>query len=563
VRLRVDRDTQYGSPLLIDTFEGDATQPLKRVKFVRAGQVALDYDEAWLQRLVMKHPELLPVEQIEPAFDGLIPICMELPTRQSSAYLDGLLVTPSGDLALIECKLWRNPEAQREVVAQIIDYAKDVSSWDYLALEAAVKRSQFLGSGAQGKPQSLYEMVSPDGELDEASFIDAVSRNLKRGRFLLLIIGDGIREEIKGMADFLQQHAGLHFTLALVELALFKLPAGGYLAQPRVIARTINIDRGTVSINEAGRIAIGPSIAAQNGPTAATRMTITKEKYLEQIDANYSGISTRINKLIGKLETIGVAAEFGVSSMILRWPDETKGWNLGVIPITGIIFLDYLSTQGRDGFRDIVLKFLEKLAALVQNGKVRQNTAGTSWGVTQNNRPIRINDLLQDEAVLEGWLAAIAEFQADVRKSSQEDDNVQVLEPARSKSDTWGRPEIVLEVGGEGGSITLFRLPKAGGGWQFRTNINETGAYEALSEEDQKNVGEYVTSTGTVRSFEEAITLLDDYPWFQLEPLVLHPEYRGAVLREVNKRGGQFEETRWKDALRRLGERGAFGAWAG
>ena len=25
---------------------------------------------------------------------------------------------------LIECKLWRNPEARREVVGQILDYAK-------------------------------------------------------------------------------------------------------------------------------------------------------------------------------------------------------------------------------------------------------------------------------------------------------------------------------------------------------------------------------------------------------------------------------------------------------
>ena len=84
--------------------------------------------KAWLQRLIMRHPSLLPVDQIEPAFNTLVPVCIELPMQ--SGYLDNLLVTPTGDLALVECKLWRNPEARREVVAQIIDYAKEMSCLD-------------------------------------------------------------------------------------------------------------------------------------------------------------------------------------------------------------------------------------------------------------------------------------------------------------------------------------------------------------------------------------------------------------------------------------------------
>jgi len=48
------------------------------------------------------------------------------------------------------------------------------------------------------------------------------------------------------MVEFLQQHAGLHFTLAIVEWALFEAPTGGYIAQPRVLAKTTNIDRGSL-----------------------------------------------------------------------------------------------------------------------------------------------------------------------------------------------------------------------------------------------------------------------------------------------------------------------------
>lgn len=49
-----------------------------------------------------------------------------------------------------------------------------------------------------------------------------VARHLRRGEFLLLIIGDGIREGVESIVDFVQRHSGLHFNLALVEAALYR-----------------------------------------------------------------------------------------------------------------------------------------------------------------------------------------------------------------------------------------------------------------------------------------------------------------------------------------------------
>ena len=39
--------------------------------------------------------------------------------------------------------------------------------------------------------------------LSEADFVDAVNRNLARGKFLLLIIEDGIKEGAASIAEFL------------------------------------------------------------------------------------------------------------------------------------------------------------------------------------------------------------------------------------------------------------------------------------------------------------------------------------------------------------------------
>ena len=82
--------------------------------------------------------------------------------------------------------------------------------------------------------------------LGESSFFDAVSRNLRRGRFLLLIVGDGIREGVETIAEFLQQHAACISRSRWLRL----LPAGGYVVQPRILSRTTMIARGIVAIED-------------------------------------------------------------------------------------------------------------------------------------------------------------------------------------------------------------------------------------------------------------------------------------------------------------------------
>jgi hypothetical protein len=69
----------------------------------------------------------LPIAEIDRMFLGPVLICSELSTQAGA--IDNFMVTPSGLPVLVECKLWRNPEARREVVGQILDYAKELSRW--------------------------------------------------------------------------------------------------------------------------------------------------------------------------------------------------------------------------------------------------------------------------------------------------------------------------------------------------------------------------------------------------------------------------------------------------
>ena len=81
--------------------------------------------------------------------------------------------------------------------------------------------------------------------------------------------------------------------------------------------------------------------------------------------------------------------------------------------------------------------------------------------------------------------------------------------------------EIVLEVGGEGGSIILLREnPRYG--WRFRIETDETATDDLLSEEDRKGM-EFQTTSRAVRSLEEALEQLDKYPWTRLIHLKFTP----------------------------------------
>jgi hypothetical protein len=202
------------------------------------------YDEDWLQDLLYKHPESLPIAEINPAFAGLIPICREMQTPVGP--IDVLYATREGRIAVLEAKLWRNPEARRKVIGQILDYAKELSHWTFETLDAAVRSARRRDQGAA---RSLFEIVREQyAELDEAQFIDSVSRSLRRGDLLLLIAGDGIRENVGAITNFIEDHGTLHFTFGLVEMAIYRMPDGMHLVQPRVLAHSEVIRRIVVDV---------------------------------------------------------------------------------------------------------------------------------------------------------------------------------------------------------------------------------------------------------------------------------------------------------------------------
>jgi len=267
---------QFTTPLFI---QNDEVYRLERISFHEKV-----YSESWLHKLLFGHPSLIPVDEIEPIFEGLIPLGMEVPT--DAGPIDLIFMNPDGYLTLVETKLWRNPEARRQVVAQIVDYAKQVAEWSYDNLKDAILKAQICGTDDTDDPMLALANEYSE-EVDEKRFIDRVSRNLRLGRFLLLIIGDGIHEDVENLANYLQQTPHIGFTLGLVELAAFYLnpqDENSLFIQPRVLARTREVTRAVVEI----RGSIAPSqvqvtIPDEKSSTPGIRKTISEEEFFGEL----------------------------------------------------------------------------------------------------------------------------------------------------------------------------------------------------------------------------------------------------------------------------------------
>lgn len=200
-------------------------------------------NEAWLRDTLFANPSLLPIKDVDPAYGPLTPLCTEL--RTEAGPLDVAFINRFGRLTLVECKLWRNPQARREVVAQVLHYAQAISRWSYSDLQRQVS----IARGATGN--APFELVRTDhSDLVESEFVDATAAALRSGRFLLLIAGDGIREDVGAMAELINSNAALGFSFGLVEVALYGFEDGALAIQPRVVAKTRIIERSVVLLRD-------------------------------------------------------------------------------------------------------------------------------------------------------------------------------------------------------------------------------------------------------------------------------------------------------------------------
>jgi len=373
------------------------------------------FPEARLQDFIFEFSQSLPIAEIEPAFGPLIPICKEL--RTNAGPVDLLFINNDGLLTLVECKLWKNPEARREVIGQILDYAKEISSWTYNELQAAIRKS------SKQQIQSLYQLVGSE-ELDESEFIDSVVRNLKRGRFLLLIVGSGIRESVELITDFLQRHAHMNFSLALVEVAIFQMPShvgSGHLVLPRVVAQTVEVERAVIRIED-GKLVVEPTPEPSLGPggkASPPRTKISEQVFYEKLAETDRPTSNELRSVLDGAKRMGWSVDPGKNSQMLKFKSGDVELNFGVFRTDGSFQNATIAGMtDRIGHREIGETYLTRLASLL-DGRVDKSKNIFFWTVKKSDGSnLKIAEVL---AVRDKWLEIIQDTIDQLLKAQEKE----------------------------------------------------------------------------------------------------------------------------------------------
>ena len=390
------------------------------------------FKEADLQALLFMHPKLIPVRDIEPIFDGLLPLAREL--RVGSGFIDLIFMNEEGYLTLVETKLWRNPEARRAVVAQLVDYASHLSDWTYAELRQAVLDSRKGDARASGDP--LFELVDDgDREVNEREFIDRVNRNLRLGRFVLLVVGDGIREGVEQMADFLNQTPQLQFTLGLVEMGLYALDPKAeppeFYVQPRIVARTREVTRAVVEI----KTTVQPDEVRVSVPTTepkaqSGRAKITESEFLEKLSESSSPEVVRFAEwVIEHAPEHDLTITWGDAGPMVKYIDADTGhfFTFGQLHWSGTLASTLRLSRrclvlGLD--RSIYRRYLDQLAALMP-GAVHyehRTPSGEEYEAVGKNRK---KDERLDPLVTRGpeWFAIIDATVQQIREALEDRDD--------------------------------------------------------------------------------------------------------------------------------------------
>ena len=305
-----------------------------------------------------------------------------------------LYANANGLLTLVECKLWKSEEARRSVVGQLLEYANDTSQLGFSELEAAVGR-------ARNEPDfDLVQFMSEHVEdLDEVGFVDDVNRNLRLGRFLLLIVGDGIRERM-GNCVLPPGSCVPELHLQPRQIALQPARARDTRSAQRASADvgggTRRREAGRREPRYEGAEVASPARVAATAAQPPRRRTVSLQVYLEQL-AETAPSAANLAPFLDQATDLGLEIDFGSSAVILR--HEPTGMNLGIFRANGAYDNKGAANIVGPHEEPIGLNYVKNLAGLF--GGVLLQASSNPWHWAARNADgsrLMIHQLLDKES---------------------------------------------------------------------------------------------------------------------------------------------------------------------
>lgn len=294
-----------GDPLLLS---GERSQILRRLPWT--GSSKESFPEASLQEWIDRWPELLPIKEFYPNVESVCSLGREI--QVGNGAIDNLILTDDGHLIVVETKLWRNPDAVREVVAQGLQYCMGISQMSSEEFEDRLKLS---------RTETFFELTSRLLPERADDFDEAFDRLRRQGNILLLIVGDCIRPSVERLVDWMNKAVGsAPYKLGLVELRCHELAGIGKIIVPRTLSKISEGSRHVVTINLQGaaKEQVTASVAGASAATVTRKISapLSDEALVAQIKSkNPPSVAALVDELRSKLKADGLRSQ-GLSASI-------------------------------------------------------------------------------------------------------------------------------------------------------------------------------------------------------------------------------------------------------
>ena len=252
----------------------------------------------------------------------------------------------------------------------------------------------------------MFEIIQdyyPD--IEESSFIDSIQNNLKKGRFLLMIIGDGIRENMEELIEFIHTNGNLNFTLGLVELPVYRNPTNDVIIiTPRILAKTKEIERIIYRFSDEEDEVIDSS------PQVKTESrTISEKVFYERLQKSIGKEkANQFNDFVSNLTSeFNIIPKLGRGKRLsLNLKSSNDTYNFASVQENGEVwFYGIVNKTEEIGDKQIGIDYLKRVANIV-GGDYTDHYSQWNWCVKRNEKYINITEYL---SIQKEWKEVISE----------------------------------------------------------------------------------------------------------------------------------------------------------
>ncbi len=166
--------------------------------------------EVDLQELLADYPDLIPGDQIDlenPRRWILVARELGVPGGEKEAdrwSLDHLFLDQDGIPTFVECKRSSDTRSRREVLAQMLDYAANGTSyWKMDGLRQAA--AETLRKKGKSLDDEILKLIEADDQSRINEYWKLVEENLRSNKVRLIFVADAIPSELRRLVEFLNE----------------------------------------------------------------------------------------------------------------------------------------------------------------------------------------------------------------------------------------------------------------------------------------------------------------------------------------------------------------------